>query len=210
MNEAERWVRENSTARGSSWSLILALAIQAKGCVAISTTEWLIAEARISRRELFRSLFELCQAGELQKLTKERDPKRLRAFHFAKMNCARLSGLHHPLCPRKQSTVPDLRMGNGYCAKALLPFPQTEWKLAPNWLDEWEDHHRFDELRLLSLIDSKKLSTAEQKPFDWHRAEAIWQKARLEEWLKNHPEVPAKPKEDAMPKNVIVMRRKTA
>ncbi len=112
MTGAEMWVRENSQAKGSAWWLMLALAERAQGCVAISTAEELVEAARISHRELYRALLAQCQLGEIERLSQPRDPKPVRAFHFAKMNCVstwRSGSFQHPLCPCKQSTVPDLR-----------------------------------------------------------------------------------------------------
>ena len=117
MTEAEMWVKENSQAKGAAWWFMLALAARAEGCVAISTAEQMVHEARISHRELYRVLSAQCQSGEIERLSEPRDPKPVRAFHFAKMNCANswpVWGFQHQLCPCKQSTVPDLRKRTPY------------------------------------------------------------------------------------------------
>ncbi len=127
MTVAERWVRENSKAAGSAWSLMLALSARAQGCVVVASAEQMITDARISRRELYRALLAQEELGEIERLSKVGSNKQLRAFHFPKFSCANTLAGSHPLCPRKQSPVPDLRIGNGSCANGMLPFPMQDF-----------------------------------------------------------------------------------
>jgi hypothetical protein len=127
MTDAERWVREHSQAKGSAWSVMLALAALADRCVAACTADQLESGARISRRELYRALLAQEELDEIERLSKVGSNKQLRAFHFARISCASTWGVSHPLCPRKQSPVPDLRIRNGSCAKKMLPFTRTSF-----------------------------------------------------------------------------------
>ena len=129
MTDAEKWVRENSRARGSAWSVMLALGEMADRCVAVCTADQVERSALISRRELYRALLAQEEIGEIKRLSKVGSNKQVRAFHFSKLSCASLREFPNPLCPRKLSRlsapVPDLRIGNGSCAKTMLPFPTT-------------------------------------------------------------------------------------
>jgi hypothetical protein len=232
MTDAEKWVRENSEAKGSAWWFMLTLAARAEGCIALSTAEQLIEGAKISRRELYRVLLAQCQSGELERVSKQRDPKPLRAFHFAKMNCAKDERLRHPLCPCKQSTVPDLRkrmahgltsmrkgLGTDFPQEMLKAFYGVQLPLLPEIHEAAYRAYRGEEpprWRTATSVGDDLLfrpvpvetrhiqPPAKQLAFEDVIAEQKRQK--LQEWVREHAEV----KPEAPRSNVVVFQRRTA
>jgi hypothetical protein len=252
MTDAEKWVRENSKARGSAWSVMLALGELADRCVAVCTADQVERSARISRRELYRALLAQEEMGEIKRLSKVGSNKQLRAFHFSKLSCANLREFPNPLCPRKLSRlsapVPDLRIGNGSCAKTMLPFPTTRtsqeeceecqgsgwrriarpdgeagevaircrheitaivgrrWGIAPDSRD--------DLVRYVLPPEAPRALPTTQDSFDWDRAQAVLQKARLEQWANDNgvhtADGPEVKREGSPPSNVICFQRKSA
>jgi hypothetical protein len=114
MNPVMEWVWQHSRTRGSEKTVLMTLAARAEGCVATCTAEYLIENAGVSRRQLFRCLaMAQEELREIERLSQVGSNKRLRAFHFAKLSCAMVGEILNPLCPRKHShltaPVPDPR-----------------------------------------------------------------------------------------------------
>jgi len=124
VNEAEKWVRENSRANGSGRSLMFALARFANGCLVICRAHDLEREARISRPQLYRWLSRLEDLGELQRLMEHHEKKSFRRYHLTGFCKSHSLNAKCAVSYRKQGQVSDLRR-TSLIVSSLLPFPCT-------------------------------------------------------------------------------------
>lgn len=242
-SELEEWVLRNFRGRPSEKAILLAAAdaTPANDCVVSIKLLDLIVRSNVSAREFYRCIPTLDEERWLRRMSPWRSSTPVRSFHHERFcdysaKLAEYESSPSPLCPRKQSTVPDLRNSlPAWQSEKFLPFerqgfgqekceeckgqgdrwiPRPDglpgkvrvlcahriaaiagwWKRAGNWqLDRWEEEQRSDELRAL-LAKETEVPAAEQVSFDWVRANVRSQKARLEEWLREHPEAAVKSK----------------
>jgi len=123
MNELEQWVEERSQVTGAGYTLLRVLAKRADGCVAKYRPEQLTRGARISRPQLYRLLAQAENLGEIQRVREVVGNKRVPSVHFDKYCSLMGTRVFHPLCPRKQSAVSDLRRSSLMSLTPLLNFP---------------------------------------------------------------------------------------
>jgi hypothetical protein len=116
---------------------------------------------------------------------------------FSRDKCEECRGTGFKLIPR-----PD-----GQPGKVAIPCAHRVAAIAGCWKPMQTLQ---DDLLPHALPKENEAPTAEQQVFDWARAAVETQKAGLEKWLREHPDVRTKPEEEALPANVVVMRRKSA
>jgi hypothetical protein len=124
------WVRECSEARGTARALLWALAERAEGCVARCTAEEAIREGRLSRAELYKTLWRLSHLREVERMLKRGDKSRVRTFHLVGYcKSPRFAGFCS-VSARKQKIVSDLR-DRRQDAEGCCLCRGSGWKLVP-------------------------------------------------------------------------------
>ena len=185
--EAVQWVEEESRARGTEWTLLWAMAKRAMGCIAQMTADQAIKEGRLSRSELYRALRRLESLGELERLSQNGERKRVRVFHLRGIHLSQGFAVFSPVCPRKQTPIPDLKdrrrveTGGKQEAENCCLCRGTNWKLVPRPDGTGQmavkcDRHVM-QLPLLSIPEKNWVPEITRQMLEW----------RSRQWLRGTP-----------------------
>jgi len=131
-------VLRNFRGRPSEKAVLLAAADAVEPgdhCVVSTRVADLLVRSNVSGREFYRCVSTLDEERWLRRLSPWRSSAALRIFHHERFcehsaklaECRTSPSSRSPLCPRKQSTVPDLRNGENAWQSGptgFLPFPR--------------------------------------------------------------------------------------